>query len=201
MEKFVVTITRQFGSLGRPIAKKMSEILNVEYYDRDIVDMVAKETNLAVSTISDIEEKASKWAFMKFPLGNQTIQMQNQIFDVQKKIITELAEEKNCIIVGRCADYVLHQMPGHVSIYIYAPWEARYDNCIHALRMEPKEAAQTINDVDQARDAYHMKYAGYHPDDVRFKDILINSALLGVDGTAEYLSECIRKKFEKKNWL
>lgn len=196
MDKFVITITRQFGSLGRPIARKMSEILGVEYYDRDIVDMVAKETNLAVSTISSIEEKAdSRWAFMKYPLGNQTIHMQNQIFDVQRKIILGLAEKNSCIIVGRCADYILHQNPNHISIYIYAPWEARYNNCINELHMEPKEAAQMIHEVDHARDAYHMKYAGYHPEDINYKDILLNSDLLGVDGSAEYLCDIIKRKF------
>ena len=68
MKKFSVVISRQFGSLGRPIAKEMSEILGVEYYDRDIVTMVAKEHNITIREVSNLEEKSSRYAFMKFPL-------------------------------------------------------------------------------------------------------------------------------------
>lgn len=196
MEPYVITITRQFGSMGRPIARQLSEMLGIQYYDRDIVDMVARKTGLAVSTISREEEKSgSKWLLMKYPLGKSPIQIQNQIFEVQRKIILELAEQESCIIVGRCAESILRGKKNHIGIYIYAPWEARYENCIHELRMEPKEAAKMIHDVDLARDAYHMRYAGYHPEDVNHQDILVNSAFLGIQGTAELLADLIRKKY------
>lgn len=196
MEQFVITITRQFGSMGRPIARQLSELLGIEYYDRDIVDMVAKETNLPVSTISDVEEKSfGKWDFMKYPLGKSPAAMQNQVFEIQKKIILELAEKQSCIIVGRCAESILSEKKNLMSVYIYAPWEARYDNCINELRMNPKEAAKMIHDVDLARDAYHMKYAGYHPDDVNHQDFLVNSAFLGIEGTAKLLAEIVKNKY------
>ena len=158
--------------------------------------MVARETNLAVSTISNAEEKSgSKWAFMKFPLGNSTVQIQNQIFETQKKIIIDLAEKQSCIIVGRCAESILSDQKNLISIYIYAPWESRYENCIHELRMEPKEAAKMIHDVDLARDTYHMRYAGYHPEDINHKDIIVNSAFLGIEGTANMLANMIKEKY------
>lgn len=77
MKKFSIVISRQFGSLGRPIAKEMSEILGVEYYDRDIVTMVAKEHNITIREVSNLEEKSSRYAFMKFPLGNGTVAAQD----------------------------------------------------------------------------------------------------------------------------
>ncbi len=94
MEKFTITITREFGSLGRSIAKELSRELGVEFYDRDIVEEVAKQLNLPVSTVSDEEEK-SKHSFLPrmFPLGTDETYIQDIIFDVQKGIILDLARK------------------------------------------------------------------------------------------------------------
>ena len=82
-----------------------------------------------------------------------------------------------------------------MHIYIYASYEARLKHCIEDLGMEEAEARRMIKSVDEARNSYHMQYAGYLPDDERFKDILIDSSLFGVEGTAEFLAEAVRKKF------
>ena len=200
MEKFVVTITRQFGSLGRPIAKKMSEILGIEYYDRDIVDQAAKKLQLPVSVVNQEEERAVKQAVnpfsrMMFPLGKGTSNTQDKIFEAQKNIIQFLSEKDNCIIVGRCSDFILSEVKNSIHIYIYASYEARLHHCIEDLGMEEAEARRMIKSVDEARNSYHMQYAGYLPDDKRHKDIMIDSSLFGVEGTAQYLADAVRKKF------
>ena len=106
-KKYIVTITRQFGSLGRPIAREMSEILGIEYYDRDIVEETSKKMNLPVSKISEHEETYSTNLFsMLLPLGSDSIAKQDEIYNVQKQVIREMAEKESCIIVGRCADYI-----------------------------------------------------------------------------------------------
>lgn len=195
MEKYVVTINRQFGSLGRPIARKMSEILGVEYYDRDIVDSVAKETKMPVSRISEEEETAKTSFFsMKYPLGHGTTSVQDNIFEAQRRIISKLADTQNCIIVGRCSDYVLRNHPRLFRIFIYAPFEARYRNCVENLHMDPAEAQKMITEVDKARTAYHLRYAKYAPDDIQHNELLIDSSILGIDGTAKYLSEFILQR-------
>lgn len=195
MENYVVTINRQFGSLGRPIARKMSEILGIEYYDRDIVDSVAKDTKMPVSKISDEEETARTSFFsMKYPLGHGTTVVQDNIFESQRRIISKLADSQSCIIVGRCSDYVLRNHPKIFRIFIYAPFEARYLNCIENLHMEPAEAQKMITEVDKARTAYHLRYAKYTPDDIMHNELLIDSSVLGIDGTAKYLSEFILQR-------
>lgn len=197
MKKYVITIARQFGSLGRPIAQKMSEILGIEYYDRDIVDQAAKKLKLPISAVSNEEESAkSSFFYMKLPLGNNTTEMQDQIFEVQKKIILDLTDKGSCIIVGRCADYILRDTANLTSIFIYAPYESRLQNCIRTLNMKPELAKKMISEVDKARSAYQLRYAKYHSEDIRSKNILIDSSYLGVDATAEYLAELIRKKYE-----
>lgn len=206
MDRFVVTVQRQFGSLGRPIAKKMAEILGIEYYDRDIVDQAAKELQLPASVVKEEEEKAVKqtpnpFFSMMFPLGSGTSDTQDKIFETQKNIIRFFAERETCVIVGRCADFILSEMPNVMNIYIYASYDARLKHCTEDLGLEEEEAKHMIRSVDEARDQYHLQYAGYKPDDKRFKDIMIDSSLFGVQGTAEFLADAVRRRFkvEEKN--
>ena len=197
---YVVTITRQFGSMGRPIAKRMAEMLGIEYYDRDLVDQAAEKLNLPVSVINEVEEKANSLAKNPFfrmasPLGSGTTTTQDKIFEAQQNIIKFLAEKETCIIVGRCADFTLSEMENAIHIYIYASYEARLEHCIKDLGMEETEARRMMAAVDKARESYHVNFTGYTPDDKSHKDILIDSSLLGVEGTAEYLVELVKKKF------
>lgn len=196
MKKYVVTIARQFGSLGRPIAQKMSEILGVEYYDRDIVDAVAKKLDLPVSVVSNEEETAANtFSFMMYPLGKSTSDVKNSIFDAQRQIILDFADRESCILVGRCSDFILKEHKNIVKIFIYAPYEERYKNCIDTLHMSSSEAKKMIASVDKARDRYHMNFAKYLPGDYNHMDLMINSSLLGEQGTAEYLAGLIKMKF------
>lgn len=196
-KKYAITITRQFGSLGRPIARRLSERLGIEYYDRDIVDEVAKKTGYSVTEISDIEESAKNgFMNMKFPLGTSTTAKQDEIFAMQSQIISTIADKESCIIVGRCSDYVLRGHENLINIYIYAPYEQRMKNCVDTLKLAPQTAKKMINEVDKAREYYHVRYAGYLPQDENHKDILINSGFLGIEQTAEVLEYMIRKKLD-----
>ena len=197
LENYVITISRQFGSLGRPIAKKMAQLLGIEYYDRDIVERVAQDAGIDSILADDGEEvENSEFGKMRYPLGMASEEEQDKIFDVQSKIIQELANEESCIIVGRCSDYILRNQRNHFSIYIYAPYEVRKENCIKYLHMEPEEVDQMIQSVDEARRSYNMHYAKTYSEDIANKDILIDSSLYdGVDNTAEVLVEMVRRKF------
>lgn len=194
---YTICIARQFGSLGRPIAQKLAQKLGIEYYDRDIVEAVSAEMHLPVSTISDLEETAGKTTFfnMRFPLGTQTSAKQDMIFDVQKDVILSLAEKKSCIFVGRCSDYILENRPNNLNFYIYAPYKARLENCTGYLKMSLEEVERSIEAVDRARNAYHKRYAGYLPDDCLHKHMLLDSSVLGIDGSAELLAQMVQQRF------
>lgn len=198
LENYVITISRQFGSLGRPVAKKMAEMLGIEYYDRDIVEKLAREMNMPVSHFGPEEELDSiNFEKMKYPLGISSKEMQEQIFEAQSKIIEDLAQKGSCIFVGRCSDYILRNHNNHFSIFIYAPYEVRKENCINVLGMKLEDVDQMIADVDEARHSYSMHYAKTYSDNVSLKDILIDSSSFGgVDGTAEVLVDMVRKKFK-----
>lgn len=196
MNNYIITITRQFGSLGRPIAAKLSEILGIEYYDRDIVEETAKKMGENIKSISEQEEKANgNFAWMTIPFGIATSEKQDAIFDIEKDIIEKIAAKQSCIIVGRCADAILKDRKNAIHIYIYAPFEARLRNCVDVLLMDEKDAKKTIREVDKMRDIYHKRYAGFLPDEAEHKNILIDSSLLGVNGTAQYLAELVKRKF------
>ncbi|MDF2887601.1 MAG: cytidylate kinase [Lacrimispora sp.] len=197
MEKFTITITREFGSLGRSIAKELSRVLGVEFFDRDIVEEVANKLNLPVSTVSNEEEK-SRYSFLPrmFPLGTDEEYMQDIIFDVQKDIILDLAKKSSCILVGRCSDFLLEKQKNNINIFIYASYEKRLANCVETLGMTEAEAKRLILSVDKARNAYHKKYAGYLPGDPEHKQLMIDSSLLGVTGTAQLIAEIVHQLFE-----
>ena len=201
MEKFVVTIIRQFGSMGRPIAREMAESLNVEFYDRDIIEAAAAKLHMSLSIASDLEETAQKNRFwnMCFPLGHGEAKKQDELFLEQRKIILDLADAKSCIIVGRCSDYTLRCTKNVLRIFIYAPYKERLKNCVERLQMDEAAAKSMIRDVDKARDAYQLKYAHYLPGDFHHNDLLINSSVLGIEGTAQYLTELVLKKFASKH--
>ncbi|MTK05984.1 MAG: cytidylate kinase-like family protein [Hungatella sp.] len=197
MEKFTITITREFGSLGRSIARELSQILGVEFYDRDIVEEVANKLNLPVSTVSNEEEKSRHSFFPRmFPLGTDEEYMQDIIFDVQKDIILNLAKKSSCILVGRCSDFLLEKEKNNINIFIYASYEKRLQNCVDTLGMTEAEAKRMILSVDKARNAYHKKYAGYLPNDPEHKQLMIDSSLLGVTGTAKLIAEIVHQLFE-----
>lgn len=196
-ENYVVTISREFCSMGRSIARRMSELLDIEFYDRDIVEESAKRMNLTVPVVSDAEERASFYS-RRFPLGNVTTELQDKIFLAQQDIIRDLVSKGSCIIVGRCADSLFQDHPRHINIYIYTSYENKYNNCINRFGMTPKEAKTNIKEVDEARKAFHKRYARYEADDVHHKDIAIDSSLLGVEGTARFLADLVKYKFLSK---
>ena len=173
-ERYVITITRQFIDSDDWVCD--------DYYEK---------------LLKKAEETGADMVGCDYHLTGEH-SMQDRLFQIQQKIITDIVDRESCIIVGRCSDYILRNYKNCINVYIYAPFEARYHNCVNSLNMNPKEAKRMIQEVDRARLQYHKRYAKYEPEDINYKDILINSSLLGVDGTAEYLVDMVKKKFD---WL
>lgn len=196
MEKYVITISRQFASMGRSIAAAMAKELGINFYDRDIVEAAAERMGQHLSTISDAEEKASSFFLRKKdPFSMGTYSISDEIFAVERNIIRDFAAIESCIIVGRCGDSILRDHPRHLSVYVYAPYEARLYNCTHDLMMEEKAAIKAIREVDAARSNYQRKYCPEVHGPFDNKDILIDSSRFGVQGTAKILCDIARKQF------
>jgi cytidylate kinase len=188
MEKYVITISRQFASMGRCIAQSLSEELGIPFYDRDIVEQTAKRMELPISTISQEEENVRSVYFKRqYPLGMGIQSMQDEIYMVQQNIIRDLAEREPCIFVGRCSDSILADHPRRLSVFIYAPYRVRYENCIKRLGMMPSVAEKMIKNVDKSRIQYHRRYCKGYQDELTGKDLAIDSGRFGIEGAAQII--------------
>lgn len=197
MEKYVVTISRQFASMGRTIAQAMSQELGINFYDRDIVEETALRMGQTVNEISNIEEKGGNiFANRRFPLGMGLVSMQQETFEVQSNIIRDLAEKESCIIVGRCADSILRDIPRCLNVYVYAPYEERLKNCTERLGMDLKTAKTMIRDVDKARELYRLRYCDGVKNVFDLRNIMIDSSKFGPEKTAEILCTIVRSAFD-----
>lgn len=196
MAHYVVTISRQFGSMGRTIAEKMSKELGIDYLDREIVEAAAQRMGYPVKTVSEAEESAGTVFLRKrIPFNLGVYSITDEIFEVEKNIIFDRAMKESCIIVGRCADSILKDFENHLNIYVYAPYEARLHNCINELMMNEKTARRMIREVDSARENYQRKYCPEVSGIYDNKDIMINSSSFGVDQTAQILVNIIKNKW------
>ena len=196
MEQYVITISRQFGSMGRSIARELSEILGIEFLDRDIVEATAKRMGLPVSVISDEEESMKSTFFRRqYPLGMGMSSLKDEIFLTQKNIIRDFAAKGSCIIVGRCGAYCLRNEPRLLRVYIYAPYEVRLKNCVEYFGMSGKEAVRAVNEADKARENYHKKYIPGYQGNTLNSDLCINSAYYSIEEAAELIKQAARMKF------
>lgn len=193
-EKYVITISRQFASMGRSIAKKLAEELGIEFYDRDIVEQTACRMGLPVSTISDTEESANNIYYKRiYPLGMAIKSMQDEVFMVQQNIIRDLADRESCIIVGRCADEVLKDHPRLLNVHVFAPKADRLRNCVEKLGMDEATAKKTLPRVDKSRAGYHKVYGG--GDEYVNCHLMLNSSQFGIEGSAHLLALIARDRF------
>ncbi len=199
MENYVITISRQFASFGRSIAQKMSEELQIEFYDRDIVEATAKRMGQPVPVISNEEENSNSTFFRrKYPLGMGVANIQDEIFNVQTNIIRDIAAKESCIIVGRCAGNVLKEHPRCLNIYVYSPYESRLKNCTDTFLMELKDAKRMIKEVDKARENYRHRYCPEYHNAYDGYDIMVDSGRFGIEESAKILADMARTMFLQK---
>ncbi len=195
MENYVITISRQFASFGRSIAQKLSQELSVEFYDRDIVEATAKRMGQPIPVISNEEENVPPDFFKrKYPLGMGVANIQDEIFSVQSNIIRDIALRESCIIVGRCAGYVLRDHPRCLNVFIYAPYEQRLQNCTETLQMDLKVAKKMIKEVDRARENYRHHYCPDLKNAYDGYDLMIDSSRFGIEHSAKILADIVRSQ-------
>ena len=196
MKQYVVTISRQFSSMGRMIAQQLARELGVDFYDRDIVEETASRMGLPVSVISNTEENSKSIYFkQQYPLGIGLASMRDEIFLIQKNIIRDLAQKESCIIVGRCADSILMDMENRLNVYIYAPMDARLRNAVELAKLDEKTAKKMIREIDRSRELYHRRYCPEYVDASTNKDIMIDSSRFGAEGTVKILAGLVREMF------
>lgn len=203
MDKFVVTIARGFGSGGRTIGKMLSEKLGVKFYDKELLRIASDESGINEALFGQSDEKTKNGLFGKpgvykggvIAPGKSGFISEENLFNYQAMVIKNLASEESCVIVGRCADYVLRNEPHVVRVFIYADEEHCIKNVAEVKGItDRKEAIKTIASTDKERAAYYKAHTGREWIDARNYDLCLNSGDLGFSKCVDIITDFIRTK-------
>ncbi|MBP0973322.1 MAG: cytidylate kinase-like family protein [Oscillospiraceae bacterium] len=194
--QLIVTVSREFASGGREIAKILAERLGIEYYDRNLLDVIAAEKLGDVEKLRKFDEVPR--IFLKRTVRGMTSSPEENVAQIQFDYITKLADSgKSFVIVGRCADEVLSEYPGLVKIFVLADEESKIDRICESREVNRDEAAGIMRRHDRHRKLYHNYYCSLGWGDSRGYDICINSSRLGIEKTADFLEQYIRERIIK----
>ncbi len=203
--KKLVTVSREYGSGGRIIGKLLAEKLGVPFYDKEIIDMAVEESGYAREMLENAELQAkSSFAYslssaLSFneSLRTETISVKDKLFLAQFRVINEIGEKGEGVIVGRCADYVLKDMPGVTNVFIYGDFEDRLRRVTEKYGEEPEKAKELIHTYDKARQNYYSYHTGQRWGDYRNYNLAINSGYIDEDEAAKLIMEYIEKRTYK----
>lgn len=185
----IITISRQSGSRGREAGKLLAKQLGIPYYDYEILDRAAKESGLAPELFERAESAAAAMLDrLEKGLPATDTPINVKIFQAQSEIIRSLAQKGPAVIVGRCADSVLQDVPNVVSVYIYASEARRIQNTMQKKGISDKMAARFIREVDKGRSAYHNFFSQHAWDDMKAYDLCVCTDKLTPEETAQTIA-------------
>ena len=197
MKRIIITISREYGSGGRLIAKQLSENLGITFYDKQLIAEVAKKTGFSENFIRDTEHQRPTNSFL-FDLYTSvaTPSVPDQVFIAQAKVIKEAAAKGSCVIVGRCADYILRDQPNVLRVFVHAPLDQR----IRRAREEYGAAEDNLENYvirqDKARASYHNYFAAGRWGQSREYDLCVNSRI-GIDASVQVIQAAAQAMLEE----
>lgn len=201
MKKFVITIGRQFGCGAHEIATGLSDKLGVAYYDKEIIRMAAKESGFDENLFHFYDERPTRSFLYNIStdgfagVGNPSLTLEDQIVQYQFDTIRKVASEESCIIVGRCADYILKDMPGVVRVFIHGDDDFRLKRVVELYGVSEKNAAKEIKNIDKMRAKFHNFYSDEKWGESFTYDLCINVSKSGIDGAVKLIEYYINTNF------
>ncbi len=202
--KTVITLGRQLGSNGRVIGKALAEKLGYKFYDKDLIARVAKESGLSENLFSEMDENPTSSLLYSLVMGVQSSKglyyhyndMLNgdNLFRMQADLIKKIAQEGPCIIVGRCADYILRENPNLIKLFLYADTESRVETLVKRDNMETKEARGAVHKADKRRSNYYNFYTNSEWGCVNNYHLCMDTTRLSRDECVEYLYSYIKMR-------
>lgn len=203
----VITVSRQFGSLGRPVAKAVAEKLGYKFLDPEILEEAAKRLNMSTDELKAYDGQqvikqrldGSKYCKMAFPFGSGDERIQKKLFEAEERIMMEEADKGDVVIVGRAADYLFSKAGREklLRIHIEAPYDHRFDNCINELKLSKIDAREHIEVIDQARNIFYKKITGENFNSPIYRDIIINMENMSLDEAVDMIVYMAERKFGK----
>ncbi len=200
-KKIIVTISREYGSGGREIGRGVAEKLGIAFYDREIIGLAAEKSGLSVNFVEDIEQKIKNKflhniAFGGFMMGADVtatqLSLPDKLFIATCDIIRSLADEGSCVIVGRCADYVLKDRADTINIFVYADIEHKAKRIAERQNIEIAKAMSESKKYDKYRKNHYDYYTEREWGDRENYHLCLNSGFLGVDKTVDIIVDAVK---------
>lgn len=180
-EHIVVTISREYASGGRYVGQLLAEKLGINFYDKKLIDLVAKESGLAQNYIEELDEGSRKSA------------NDDRIFIAEAKVIKDLAKSESCVIVGRCADYVLKDNKDVLKVFLYSDKESKKRRAIKYYGLKKQEVEKQIIKIDKEREKHYKFYTNRNWKDMNNYDLIINVDSIGVEKTAQLIEKYLKE--------
>lgn len=209
MDKYVITIARQFGSGGKTIGEMLANDLGIHFYNKELMKLASEESGINEGLFNTADEKIKKPFLGLFGKSSNAYEgkvlspdsdefvSDDNLFNYQAKVIKELAEKESCVIVGRCADYVLRDNDNVLSVFVHAPQEFLMEQAAKKINLTGKELEKYIASVDKTRAAYYKYYTGNDWTDARNYDLCLDSSKLGFERCVEEIKAYMNVRFQK----
>ena len=202
-ERTVITIGREFGSGGHEIGMKLAEKLGIKCYDKELLELAAKESGLCEELFASQDEKPTNSFLYSLVMDTYSLGYNNsyvdmpinhKVFLAQFDAIKKLAERESCVIVGRCADYALEDNPYAVSVFIKASLDERVQRIKRIYELNDSKAADLIQKTDKRRASYYNYYSSKKWGEAKSYNLCIDSGLVGIDGAIDMILKFIELK-------
>ena len=191
--KFVITVGREYGSGGRFIAKLVAERLGIAFYDNELITEACKESGLSPAILETYDEKTDGF-FSVAGMYSYDMSLSQKVFLAQFDAIKKIADTESCVIVGRCADYVLKDYENLVSIFVCAPMDEKVKRVTEYYNVKPEKAVSTITKKDKKRRAYYNYYTDLDWGKAANYDMCINSKL-GIEQCVNLIVQYVKERF------
>ncbi len=200
MKKTVIAVSRSYASGGGEVAKKLANDLGVALFDKKILELAAAKSGLSADYIDGIEKHSTSSFLFSLAAAAYPASMFTQYdvpvtyaaFSAQSDAIREIARKDSCVILGRCAEYVLKDDPNCIKIFIYANREDRIKRVMEDLMCDSKAADDKITKHDKSRSNYYRDYTGEKWGNMYSHDLCINTSLFGIDGSIEVIKSALK---------
>ena len=206
-DNIVVTIARKYGSGGKIIGTMLSEKMGVHVYNREILKLASEDSGINEALFNRVDERLKNttlFGIMRreyrgelIPPESEDFLSNQNLFNYQAKVIKGLAETESCVIIGRCADYILKDFPNVVRVFIHASTDYCREQVIERGSQSPRDVDKFMQKTDKYRGDYYRYYTGHEWTDARNYDLCLNSEKLGKEGCVEAIQDYIRIRFSQ----
>jgi cytidylate kinase len=204
----IITIGIQFGSGGRDVGEKVAEYFNIPFYDKELVEMAAQKSNLSKEALKEVDEHATNSFLYSLASGNYSLRginapiyyempINDKLFIAQAEVIKEVARKGSCVIVGRCADYVLEsENVDLLNVFVYGGIDYRAKRVMEAQGLTQSKARDKVIKTDKQRRTYYDYYTSKDWGVMSNYDLCVNAEKFGIQGAAEMIISCAKSKIK-----